>query len=417
MRRRCRLAALAILGAMTGSALVVPTGAASAEPGELVEIAARALYLSPNGDHVRDVANVRFTLSESSRVSVRIREIGKDGETQVRLGRLAAGDHRWRWQGLDLDGRPLPDGQFVLDLVAARGAVTDHAYVVAVVRGVPRDTMASSRTTVYPAATVVHDRVELAYLREGWDSLRDEDPDNEAFTDEPDPVQVRVALRITDRKGAVVYRAAKHDYTPRFSWDARRPDGTPHPAGRYLARMRSLDVLGNTVTVQRWITVTSAQLREELWTYSSHAALAEPYAVLHRDTVCSAVPSERFIYGLHFGTCYGGWGEASAALASEVYFPISPLDSYRVTVNGGPAVPGSQAFGALDRDGGSGTGVQMGPGDATATTAWRDVEVLEYPTVLDSSRPVLWSFSTSSYGAGYDLDTVTVEYLHYVPVS
>ena len=154
MAHRRRLAALAMVGAMAGSALAAPTGAASGEPGELVEIAGDAVYLSPNGDHVRDRGTVHFTLSRPARVVVIVR--GYDGEVvpPVRLGSQDAGDHQWRWNGLDLDSRPLPDGQYFLDLVATRGSATLTVSRLAV-RGRTTDARGWERTQTNEVIEIV----------------------------------------------------------------------------------------------------------------------------------------------------------------------------------------------------------------------------------------------------------------------
>ncbi len=87
----------------------------------------------------------------------------------------------------------------------------------------------------------------------------------------------------------------------------------------------------------------------------------------------------------------------------------APVDSYRVTVSGGPPDPGGPGIGHLD-------GVVVGPGDATATTPWRQVDLTHYAYLPDASSPIFWGFSTSE-GNDYDVASFTVEYRHYVPVE
>lgn len=387
---------------------VVPPPATAADS-RVVEAPFGMVYLSPDGDHVRDTAPIRFSLTERS--SVRLTVHGpRLIETTANLGVLDAGEHVWRWDGLRSDGRPVANDNYVAEIRARDADVESTAYVLMEVRVHPQDTVVTTRRTVYPAATVVHDRIAIAYVREGWDPIADELGSSDG---ESSPMPIRVALRIRDADGDTVYRAAGSAYTARFSWDARGVGGSPLPVGDYHARLRAVDVVGNVETVFRRIRVSGEQLREETWTSTTPAGEAHFFndRWRYRDpTWPLPAASQRFPGGLHFG--YG-------AYSSPVPYVVGAADAYRITVRGGPTTPESHATGQLfgwARLVGNRPTV-MGPGDATASGEWQAVKPLRFPALQDRSRPVVWAFANFDDLLGYDLATVTVEYRHYVPAS
>jgi hypothetical protein len=90
------------------------TQALKTEMPVVLRFATAPMYISPNGDGVRDGSRVGFDLSESAEVSFSI--IDSDGAEVRRLvdDRELAGDrkHRFRWDGRDDDGNVVPDGTY-----------------------------------------------------------------------------------------------------------------------------------------------------------------------------------------------------------------------------------------------------------------------------------------------------------------
>ena len=124
------------------------------------------------------------------------------------------------------------------------------------------------------------------------------------------------------------------------------------------------------------------------------------------------MPSQRFLGGLSFPPCSLGNGFGPPTYASFAVRPdivAAPVDSYRVSVSGGPTIPGGADVGELD-------GRVVGPGDVTSTGEWSPLDLHDYP-FLPSGKAVLpWTFGTEDSNS-YDVANFTVEYRHYVPVT
>lgn len=79
------------------------------------EVGSDSRYLSPNGDGVKDTATVRFRLTTSAPVALRIRDaLGTVVRTQD--GVLAAGPQAFVWDGRSDGGQMVPDGDYVVDV-------------------------------------------------------------------------------------------------------------------------------------------------------------------------------------------------------------------------------------------------------------------------------------------------------------
>jgi hypothetical protein len=107
----------------------------------VLRFAAQPKQFSPNGDGTRDATLVGFDLSRPATVSFYV----LDGEgNQIRRlvdGSALAGDakHRFRWNGRDDDGRPVPDGLYRMRVIQrSEGRVINSAKRVRVDRRPPR---------------------------------------------------------------------------------------------------------------------------------------------------------------------------------------------------------------------------------------------------------------------------------------
>ncbi len=256
---------------------------------------------------------------------------------------------------------------------------------------------------------MVDDHVQLVWVLDGWNPW-----DEEIFPEEDQLARARLEIRT--RGGDLVWRRTVRDrYTPTFDWYAQHDGGRALRAGRYVARVMVSDAAGNRRRDSRDLTVSHAQLVEEVWNSAVAAAQAGHYSPYFGGCngcgeSCGPVASERFPDGLSFRPCTAPyyWGTAGY-FGSDVPFPEAPVDSYRVTASGGPTTPGSSDQGRL-------SGTPIGPGDAAATTPWRSVDLTGDPFLPAQDRPVTWTFATVPPNS-YDVATFTVEYKHYVPVD
>ena len=409
------------LGLALLSMSVGPANARVARAG-LLTVPVSTIYLSPDHDSRGDVARVPFRLARPAGVVVRVLTSHATVALEtVRLGRLAAGPHQWTWDGRTDDGSVIADGTYRVQVTArGLGGNVDRRSLVAIVdTDSDRGRLITSRSTVYPLATVVADRVLITYLRENWNATEATYPNEYQHVYGPRiPIGVRVV--ITDAEGHQVWSTHRPGgLTTAIAWDGRNSRGKVVPAGTYTAHLRVSDAAGNRTTRVARLRVSHRQLAAETFT----ATLAPGSTVrTTRPTPpgcngcsdgCPPVDSVRFPGGLSFPPCPGTGGPVSdsASFALPVPFAAAPVDSYRVTASGGPTAPGGSGAGTLAA--GSGTPVGLGPGDATATTGWTGVELDRDPYLPHQDLAASWEFVT--YG-GYDLASFVVEYRHYVPV-
>lgn len=275
------------------------------------------------------------------------------------------------------------------------------------------DRLLPTRMVVYPRATAVHDRVQLVYMRTGWDLRQVVDP-------EIYPSRRLLASVVTKNpQGRVVWRSRSTTaYTPAFDWDARRQDGSPLSAGAYLARLTVKNVnTGNIHTINRKIRVSDKQLVQAAWTRTLAAASVPTYTPVYSGSCngcgerCNPVPSSRFMGGLSFAPCDQSYYRTDRLFRLDVPFREAPVDSYRVTATGGPPTAEGTGTGAIGWPG----LVPLGPGDDTRTSHWRTVHLHQPSFLPDARGPMAWAFTRTSPEA-YDIATFTLEYRRYVPV-
>lgn len=402
--------ALASVSADADAAVWAAPRAQAAAVQPLIEASPGVVAFSPNGDHRRDRGRMTFTLSTAARVRVTVRD--GDGRVRgpVRLGRLSEGRHVWTWDGRNGSATVTADGYYRVRLTAVTARRSQSVTAIARVDTVrPRGQLITTRPTTYPRASVVEDHVQLVWLLDGWNPSEEE-----LFPEDDQLARSRVEIRTPG--GDLVWNGvARNRYTPVFDWHAQRDGGRALPAGRYVARVTVSDAAGNRRRDSRDLRVSHAQLVEEVWTTTVAAARAGRYTpyfgtCLGCGESCSPVGSERFADGLSFRPCTEPylWGTA-AYFGSDVPFAEAPVDSYRVTATGGPTTPGSSDQARL-------SGTPIGPGDASATTPWRAVDLTGDPFLLARDRPVTWTFTTLR-PSSYDVATFTVEYRHYVPAA
>ena len=232
-----------MLGAPAGPA----TAAAPPDEPELLRLADRDRFLSPNGDRVSDRARFELRLDERAYVSVQVRDREWQVASRVRLGVLPAGRHVWHWDGRSSSGtgaarRPLCPGAATHGAVNARAGSTTFAEVLTVPDA---GKLVLSRPVVYPAATAVDDSLDVVYVRAGY-----QEEIRQYWMYYGMPVQLRTRLVISGSDGERVLDARWRGYRPAFSWSARSDSGQPLPAGTYRLRLTVRDAVGNVRTIE-----------------------------------------------------------------------------------------------------------------------------------------------------------------------
>lgn len=383
-------------------------GKVTADPAyhrDLIEWTRAYNLFSPNGDGRRDTVRFVFELARPARVTAGVRVSGGTLLHAQSLHRLDAGRHHWTWDGRDDDGKVVADGYYDIWIRARRGAVTQTLQTQAKADTLAQGELVTSRPAVHPRAQIVYDRVQLVYVVEGWSPY---------VVWKGEEYQPRTRLRILNHHGKVVWQdVVRNSATPTFDWDARRADGTALPEGSYRARLRTVDQAGNLLRFSRRLTVSHAQLVEQVWSSTVAASTADSYYPWY-DIGCndcynfaSPVASDRYPGGLSFRPVSGTWGTSSNFLM-ELPFTAAPVDTYRVTAVGGPTIAGASDVGGL-------SGVLM-RGDSTASSPWFNVDLVDYPYLPVGESPIVWGFGTKPPNS-YDVASFTIDYRYYSPAA
>jgi hypothetical protein len=401
-----------LVALLAGLFVAVPVAEAAPRQVELLELVHHDRYFSPNGDGRSDRARVVFRLDRRAFVSVLVRDRQGKAVRRAALGVREARRHVWRWDGRSSSGRVLPDGYYRVILKASGGDRTSRVSTSVIAVTAP-DTgrLVLSRSTVYPAATAVVDRLAAAYVRAG--DSEDERLYAGYYGDRPIRLTARFVL--VDADGDTVLHRTSTKYRPALSWTARDARDRPIEPGTYTLRVKITDEAGNARFVRRAVVVSAAQLVEKLWTATIPAASVEQGAgpvydpsCLGCGEVCGPVPSGRFPGGLSFRQpCTFGYAAVRYFVASPPVVP-APVDAFRVTATGGPTTPGDTDVARFD-------GLVLGPGDAAVATPWQDVDLDSYPYLPEAQHPITWAVSTSEEN-DYDIASFTLEYRYYAPV-
>ena len=395
-------AAIPLVGPVQVLARETAAPAAPAPP--IVEIVDWGPF-SPNGDGRGDLARVRFDLRAAAHLDIRV-NLGGGVSLRNDLGRLDAGQHVWTWDGRGPDGGVVGDSTYEVQVRATRGDVTSRDLVYLDLVTEADGELITTRRVVHPRASIVHDRMQLMFVKGG------------RLPEEDDVAQSRSRLRILDERGRIVAeQRAAHAYTPWFGWDGRDSDGDPLPAGPYVARLRTVDEAGNMLRLVKRVRVSDADLVEQMWTATvpaAEVATYEPYfdGCNGCADFCDPVASDRFAGGLSFRPCVDQWLWGPARhFTADVPFAAAPVDRYRIAVTGGPTTVEGAGTGRLvlgERK------LTLVPGEGTTTSPWLGVDLARQPNLPTGTRPMVWSFSTGE--GSYDVASFTIDYLHYVPV-
>ncbi len=225
-RRRIVGAGLVVLFAVGMAVFVAPF--AFPTPPPIVTRFQATRQFSPNADGTREVARIAVRLNEPSFVDVEIRD-----RADRRWKGLVAEQRRKEivrltWDGTDDQGRPVPDGQYVVRLRAAAGRKRWNASRVTIVdRAAP------------PLGTLTVVSAALGGPGEGECRVTISALDRGRIALEAVPASGGLAV------GSLGPRAVSAGEPVAWNWDGTAADGSPAPAGLYTVRATLTDVPGN----------------------------------------------------------------------------------------------------------------------------------------------------------------------------
>lgn len=174
-------------------------------------------YLSPNGDHLKDTATVRFDLRRRDHVTVSI--VDESGNAVRRLADdrpLGKGTHTFVWNGRTDSGRLAPDGDYRL-----RVALRDEGRGLTAARALVLDTTPPRPRIV---AVTPHEIVPGGPPRRARARIRFQGPS--------DPAPVFRVYRTDDRPPHEVARFTGTRFRRTGLWDGK-VNGRPAPDGTY----------------------------------------------------------------------------------------------------------------------------------------------------------------------------------------
>ena len=166
MSRRLVRAVFAVLVVATIAAFFT-TQLLKSEFPLVLRFATKPAQFSPNGDDYRDDTRVGFDLSEPAEVTFSV--VDGEGNEVRRIvdGQRLAGDtkHRFRWDGRDDDGAPVPDGVYRMRVVRRdESRVINSFKEITVDRRPPRVRLVSAEPSVIAAgAPGQRPRVSVRY--------------------------------------------------------------------------------------------------------------------------------------------------------------------------------------------------------------------------------------------------------------
>ncbi len=423
---------LALLAAPTLA--VVPAASAAARPDYSITAPSR---FSPNGDRVKDVLPLRYTLPRRMRVRLEIGSArGRTILRRVNLGERSAGTHTWRWNGRNQSGRIAADGRYRIRLVTSDAAglpVTLAQEATQLDTSFAPTLLTSSfgaphrkAPRVFPRTKVVRDALSLT-----------------AAVGETKVERLR--LKIRTKWGRVVrsvdvnapWVGAAGDVTGRgkvVGWTARK-GGKPLPRGRYTAVLTGRDRAGNSgrsKSLRIFVSADKLVWREESRKVTPDATVFGPCTYSSANGCgdfpdCGeVVPSTLFVGGLSHRSalCVDQLSPLSRAWAPHLLevpeaTGVRGLAAVRVAFTGAPTHPGATDVGTLRVWGVSGDSQVVGTSGTSAWVTdptWGEGDTGERSRGVPSRAPAAaWGFETTGTDS-VDVASYTVD-VRYLAVA
>jgi hypothetical protein len=133
----------------------------------VIRFATQPPHFSPNGDHYRDSSIVGFDLSEPAEVTFSVTDGEGNEVRRIVHERRLPGDrkYRFRWDGADDEGRPVPDGTYRMRVVRRdESRVINSTKEITVDRKPPRvELLGASPSVIAPGEPGQSPRVQIRY--------------------------------------------------------------------------------------------------------------------------------------------------------------------------------------------------------------------------------------------------------------
>jgi flagellar hook assembly protein FlgD len=206
--------------------------ARSAPTFEIADLHAAPEVFSPNGDGVDDDAAVSFHLTTPATVTATVLDAAGNPVVGLASGAdLAAGATSLPWAGLDVDGVPLPDGAYRVEVIAQAGSKTVTRYAPLTLDRT-LGALSLARPLFSPNGDGRLDTLDL-----GFDLTR--------------PATVRVRVLAGDRSVARIFSGALQPGHQVFSWDGHKSRGIVRD-GPYTLSVEATTDLGMRTQTQEF---------------------------------------------------------------------------------------------------------------------------------------------------------------------
>lgn len=417
------LSVLVTVGALASSTLgtgaALASGPQSWDTTSPLEVTTRHYVIDRPTEKVRERIGIHLDTPADVDVTVYPRHPTSVIRGTVHLGRLAAGQHYWTWNGYDNGHHQASDGLYSVSVAAT--LPNQHIWPATTSARVNRrydpGTLTSNYATIYPRSTAVHDRTRLT-------------------TTTPEPI--KGTLRIRNAAGYVVFtRTYPKLHTVRHTdWDGRDRHGRAVRPGTYYTRVSGSDVDGLRGATKRIVLHVSARrlVRATRTVTAAPADVVAPPCSNGQGMSCGLLTpcgtitaSDRFPQaGALSYRSAEDCDDASAldhgALSRDQVIGLhqnAPRGYGTMTVSmfGGPTTPGAPDQGTLSATSSTGKPVTVSPGADSSDHTMRlpPVPVGDVATGIDTAVPALiWRFTTDN-GDSYDVASYTVTYNFLTP--
>lgn len=238
---------------LSGETMPNCTGGASPSVGFTVARMSPTLHgvtgtFSPNGDQVADTAALDYSLDVDSAAILVVTHAGDVAAVRPIAKNLDAGEHTYRWDGRDENGRRLSDGHYRVAIVSARDLADSREFGFSNERSTTVDLLG-------PRLTATHSSGQLFVARDGYkDTVH-------ISTRSSRPASFVFAVR--NHRGRTVrtmHRRTSSAGLARVAWSGRTNSGRLAEPGAYSVKVTATDRWGVSHTGTAAFTVDGRHL-------------------------------------------------------------------------------------------------------------------------------------------------------------